>query len=66
MALVTIAILLVTLGILLNLSRIIAVIGMNGASVLTKVMGMILAALSVEFVMEAFGVEQWLSAPTAP
>ena len=62
-ALVTVAILLVTLGILLNTSRIIGVIGMNGASVLTKVMGMILAALSVEFVMEALGVEQWLGAP---
>jgi small neutral amino acid transporter SnatA (MarC family) len=44
-------------------SRIIGVIGMNGASVLTKVRGTILAALSVEYVLEALGVELWLGAP---
>jgi multiple antibiotic resistance protein len=59
-ALVTTSILLVTLLILLFSGRIIAVIGMNGASILTKIMGMILAALSVELAMNALGVEQWL------
>lgn len=57
---VTVGILLVTLILLLNSNRIIGIIGMNGAAILTKVMGMILAALSVELVMEALGVEQWL------
>jgi len=57
---VTVGILLVTLVLLLNSNRIIGVIGMNGAAILTKVMGMILAALSVELVMEALGIEQWL------
>ena len=41
-------------------SRIIVIIGMNGASILTKIMGMILAALSVELAMNALGVEGWL------
>ncbi|MAE35027.1 MAG: chemotaxis protein CheR, partial [Oceanospirillaceae bacterium] len=31
----------------------------GGASLLTKIMGMILAALSVQLVMNAIGVEQW-------
>jgi multiple antibiotic resistance protein len=35
---------------------------MNGASILTKLMGMILAALSVQLVMNALGIEQWLGA----
>jgi multiple antibiotic resistance protein len=39
--------------------RILAVIGSGGASLLTKIMGMILAALSVQLVMNAIGVEQW-------
>ena len=59
-AAVTVGILLVTLILLLNSNRIIGIIGMNGAAILTKVMGMILAALSVEFMMEALGIEQWL------
>ena len=39
--------------------RILAVIGSGGASLLTKIMGMILTALSVQLVMNAIGVEQW-------
>lgn len=63
-ALITVGVMAVTLAILLFSGRIIAVIGMNGASILTKIMGMILAALSVELAMNALGAEQWLS--TAP
>jgi multiple antibiotic resistance protein len=35
---------------------------MNGASIMVRVMGMILAALSTEFVMEALQIPQWLKA----
>lgn len=35
--------------------------GKNGASLLIKIMGMLLAALSVELVMSALGVERWLA-----
>jgi multiple antibiotic resistance protein len=35
---------------------------MNGASILVRVMGMILAALSTEFVMEALRIPQWMGA----
>ena len=61
-ALVTIAILAVTLLLLLLSGRIIKVIGNNGASILTRIMGMILAALSVELVMNALAIEQWIDA----
>ena len=40
---------------------ILRVIGTNGAAILIRVMGMILAALSVELVMEAVGIEGWVS-----
>lgn len=59
-ALVTLAILGVTLVLLLFSTRIVRVIGINGASILTRVMGMILAALSVELAMNALGAEQWI------
>lgn len=63
-AAITLAIMAVTLTILFFSGRIISVIGMNGASILTKIMGMLLAALSVELAMNALGAEQWLG--TAP
>ena len=59
-SLITLGILGITLVLLLFSSRIIGVIGISGASILTRVMGMILAALSVEFVMNALGAEQWI------
>jgi multiple antibiotic resistance protein len=37
--------------------------GATGAAILTRVMGMILCALSVELVMEALGVAPWLLHP---
>lgn len=59
-ALITIAILAVTLLLLLLSTRIIRIIGVGGASILTRVMGMILAAFSVELVMNALGIGQWI------
>ena len=59
-AAVTASIMVITLLILYFSGRIISVIGMNGASILTKIMGMILAALSVELAMNALGIGQWL------
>lgn len=49
------SVLIVTLILLLLSNGIIKVIGVGGASLLTRLMGMILAALSVEFIMEALG-----------
>lgn len=62
-ALVTVAILGITLVLLLLSSRIIKVIGVSGASILTRVMGMILAAFSVELAMNALGIGQWVVPP---
>ena len=59
-ALVVLAVLAITLVMLLFADRILRVIGFAGASILTRVMGMILAALSVELVMNALGVGQWI------
>lgn len=56
------AILGITLILLLFSGAIIRVIGIGGASLLTRLMGMILAALSVEFIMEALGIEKWVNA----
>lgn len=63
-ALITVAIMMVTFLLLFFSKRIIAVIGTNGASILTKIMGMILAALSVELIMKALGFERWLGTAT--
>lgn len=49
------AVLIITLILLLFSGGIIRIIGKGGASLLTRIMGMILAALSVEFIMEALG-----------
>lgn len=56
-----ITVLLITLVLLLFSGGIIRLIGNGGASLLTRIMGMILAALSVEFIMEAIGVDKWVS-----
>ena len=50
----------VTLICMLAATPILKVIGMNGASIMVRVMGMILAALSTEFVMEALDIPQWV------
>ena len=49
----------ITLGLMLISDRILKVIGKSGASILVRVMGMILTALSVEMVMKALGVHKW-------
>lgn len=51
----------ITYFMMLMSERILKVIGQNGASILIKVMGMLLAALSIELVMEAIGIERWLT-----
>jgi multiple antibiotic resistance protein len=54
------AVLIITLVLLLFSEGIIRIIGNGGASLLTRIMGMILAALSVEFIMEAIGIGKWV------
>lgn len=60
-AITMLVVLLITLLLLLLSERILKVIGVGGASILTRIMGLILAALSVEFVMEALGVAKWVA-----
>ena len=59
----TTLILLIILGVtylfMLAATPILRVIGKNGAAILVRVMGMILAALSVELVLSALGLEPW-------
>jgi multiple antibiotic resistance protein len=59
-AAVLLAVLVVTYVLMLLSGPILRVIGRNGAAILVRVMGMILAALSVELVMQALGIEQWV------
>jgi multiple antibiotic resistance protein len=60
-ALVMIVVLLLTLFLMLLSSKIIRLIGISGASILTRIMGIILAALSVEFIMKALDVGNWVA-----
>ena len=60
-ALTMFTVLLATLVLLLFSGAIIRFIGIGGASLLTRIMGMILAALSVEFIMEALGISKWVT-----
>lgn len=50
----------ITYVMMLLSDKILKYIGHNGASITIKVMGMLLAALSVELIMEAIGIERWL------
>lgn len=59
-ALVTLAVLAIAWVMMLFSDKILDVIGSGGATLLTKIMGIILAALSVELVMNAIGVEKWI------
>jgi len=61
-AAILLGILAVTLVCMLAATPILKVIGINGASILVRVMGMILAALSVELVLGALGLEKWTAA----
>ena len=58
---IVLAVLGITLVLLLLATPIMRVLGQGGASILTRIMGMILAAFSVELVMNALGVERWLA-----
>lgn len=60
-ACVVICIMSVTYGLMLLAEPILRIIGTNGAAILERVTGMILAALAVELIMEAIGVQRWLS-----
>jgi multiple antibiotic resistance protein len=57
--LILLIILAVTYVFMLAATPILRVIGKNGAGILVRVMGMILAALSVELVLGALGLEKW-------
>ena len=54
-------VLLITCALMLIADRIFRVIGHNGSAIIIRVMGMILAALSVELVMAALGIERWMT-----
>ena len=58
---IMLGVLAVTLMLLLISDRILKIIGIGGASILTRVMGMILAALSIELIMNALGIGQWIN-----
>jgi len=55
------AVLLITCALMLIADRIFRVIGHNGSAIIIRVMGMILAALSVELVMTALGIARWMT-----
>lgn len=59
-ALILIAVLAITYMLMVLSENIIKIIGKNGAAIMVKVMGMILAALSIELVMKALKVSQWV------
>lgn len=59
-AAVLLGVLAITCTFMLLSGPILRVIGRNGAAILVKVMGMVLAALSVELVMQALGIEKWV------
>lgn len=58
-AVVVLLILLINYALLLLSGPILRVIGQTGASILVRVMGILLAALSVEIVMNALGIGSW-------
>ncbi len=58
-AVVLLVVLLLNYFILCLSDVVLRVIGQSGASILVRVMGMILAALSVEIVMNALGIGSW-------
>ena len=58
-AVVLLVVLLINYIILLLSGVILRIIGQTGASILVRVMGLLLAALSVEIIMNALGVASW-------
>ena len=61
---VLLLVILLTYGFFLGSEAILRVIGRQGASILVRVMGIILAALAVEFVMNALAIPPWASVKT--
>ena len=62
-AVVLLVVLVITYGLFLASEKILKVIGRQGASILVRVMGIILAALSVELVMNALAIAPWATLP---
>ena len=58
---VLLGVLLITYLLMLASTQILRVIGTNGAAILVRVMGLILAALSVQLVFEALEIGNWIS-----
>ena len=59
-ACVVIVIMSITYGLMLLAEPILQIIGNNGAAILERLTGMILAALAVELIMQAIGIQRWL------
>jgi len=57
---VLLSVLLITCVMMLAANRIFRIIGLNGSAIIVRIMGMILAALSVELIMTAIGVAPWI------
>lgn len=57
---IVILIMAITYGLMLQTKPILRVIGKNGAAILERITGMILAALAIELIMEAIGVAPWI------
>jgi multiple antibiotic resistance protein len=60
-AAITVGVLMVTLCLMLLSAQVLALIRPQGAEMLVRVMGLILAALSVQLVIDAFGLPHLLS-----
>ena len=63
-AVVMLVVLAINYGLLLLSEPIIRLIGRQGASILVRVMGILLAALAVELVMNALAINPWAAAKT--
>ncbi len=61
---VMLGVLIATCLLMLAATFILRLIGHSGAAVLVRVMGLILAALSVQLVFEALGIRQWIEGGT--
>jgi multiple antibiotic resistance protein len=59
-ACVVVFIMTIIYGLMLLANPILRIIGNNGAAILERVTGMILAALAVELIMQAIGAQRWL------
>ena len=62
-AVILLLVLAITYGLFLASEAILKVIGRQGASILVRVMGILLAALSVELVMNALAIPPWATLP---